>query len=406
MATLRDLGKRCSEAARRWRRPLTVGAWVVALAWSAYLVATAGDGGGGGFGVAVRVLGSIGILYALFLALRPPDAGPPNGGGAGEAGHQPPRADRRDAGRWGIVLLVVALTIGSVGYRMMQGEPLHQTSAFFIGLPALMAMTLALTPKTRSATGTIVKGLTLALLLSGIVLAEGFVCILMASPLVYLVGILVGAPIDYARRRRPQQEMRIYSVVGLGMLALSMQGVVSGPESRRLETATATRIVTASPSEVRAQLASTPVFDEDLPLYLRLGFPRPRVAYGRGLARGDVRTIVFGAESPMESMEPAGAGGGHTHDPAPAAPALELEVVATRPGRVVFEPTRDATAFTHWIGWGRSVVEWRSLGEGRTQVTWTLSYRRRLSPAWYFAPWQRYAMRLATGYLLETVATP
>jgi hypothetical protein len=39
-------------------------------------------------------------------------------------------------------------------------------------------------------------------------------------------------------------------------------------------------------------------------------------------------------------------------------------------------------------------------------VTWTLRYRRRLDPAWYFVPLERYGARLAAGYLIETLATP
>jgi hypothetical protein len=41
-----------------------------------------------------------------------------------------------------------------------------------------------------------------------------------------------------------------------------------------------------------------------------------------------------------------------------------------------------------------------------TRVTWTLRYRRGLDPAWYFGPWERYAVRLAAAYLIESVATP
>ena len=47
-----------------------------------------------------------------------------------------------------------------------------------------------------------------------------------------------------------------------------------------------------------------------------------------------------------------------------------------------------------------------AIGGGDTKVTWTLHYRRSLDPAWYFGPWERYAARLAAGYLIDSVATP
>jgi hypothetical protein len=104
-------------------------------------------------------------------------------------------------------------------------------------------------------------------------------------------------------------------------------------------------------------------------------------------------------------MEPIGSHVSHSR--AAAGPnELELEIARRAPGLVVFKPVLDATAFTHWIDWGRSVVRWRAVSSDTTQVTWTFNYTRRLSPAWYFGPWQQYAARRATSYLIDTVATP
>ena len=56
---------------------------------------------------------------------------------------------------------------------------------------------------------------------------------------------------------------------------------------------------------------------------------------------------------------------------------------------------------------GKSTSEFTFRPQGdRTQVTWTLAYERALDPAWYFGPWERYATRLAAGYLIDAVARP
>ena len=39
-------------------------------------------------------------------------------------------------------------------------------------------------------------------------------------------------------------------------------------------------------------------------------------------------------------------------------------------------------------------------------MRWTLRYKRLLDPAWYFGPWERYAVKLTADYLIQTVATP
>lgn len=391
------------------RRLLALLVWAVAIAWSVYLVSDELNGDGGIFAVIVQTMGSIGILYALFLVTKPQRRGVlelravSREEVVSEGGDE--REESSSAARWAIITITLALGIGGLLYRLAQDNYLHQSAAFFIGVPTVLAITLALTPKAKSATGMIVKGLTLALLLSGVVFFEGFICILMAAPLFYLVGIAIGIPIDRARRRE-QSEGRIYSIVGVALLLLSVEGVTPATSFSQSEVVRVTRVVNASPSSVEQALASTPQFDGDLPFYLKLGFPRPVAARGSGLEVGDRRTIIFGNESPMEPI-----GSSHQHHPGQMNPTgtggvLELKIVRSENGLVVFKPVRDATAFTHWITWARSIVRWEAIDSGSTEVAWTLRFKRRLSPSWYFGPWQRYAAEKAVGYLIDTVATP
>jgi hypothetical protein len=39
-------------------------------------------------------------------------------------------------------------------------------------------------------------------------------------------------------------------------------------------------------------------------------------------------------------------------------------------------------------------------------VTWQTTFDRQLDPWWYFLPWERYAVRKSTEYLLTANATP
>lgn len=393
---------------RERRRLMRLCVWGVAIVWSVYLVTQEINGDGGLFGVVVQTMGSMGILYALYLVTRPQDTGVLNILGVFKEdvvpeGDSEQHEASTSSARWAIITITVALAIGAFAYRLTQDNYLHQSSAFFIGVPAILAITLALTPKARSATGMIVKGLTLVLLLSGVVFFEGFICIVMAAPLFYLVGIIIGIPIDRARRKK-QSEGRIYSIVGFGLLLLSIEGVTPATTVPQHQVVRATQVVQSSSADVREALAATPTFDQPLPLYLKMGFPRPVSAHGEGLRVGDRRTIAFGTESPMEPMEPS-----HQHHALAeqdGGGVLELEIVRSGRNRVVFAPVQDATAFTHWISWGRSIVEWRSLDQNTTEVTWTLHFERRLSPSWYFGPWQRYAAEKAATYLIQTAAMP
>lgn len=94
--------------------------------------------------------------------------------------------------QWSVIGLIVAFSCGAVVYRVLMHERLGHSSAMFLGIPAVLGIVIALTPKAKTVTGGIVKGITLALLMVAPLLGEGYLCILMASPLFYLVGIGIG----------------------------------------------------------------------------------------------------------------------------------------------------------------------------------------------------------------------
>ncbi|HKO58841.1 MAG TPA: hypothetical protein VJ276_23440, partial [Thermoanaerobaculia bacterium] len=225
----------------------------------------------------------------------------------------------------------------------------------------MLAIILALTPRATSATGTIVKGLTICLLMSGPILGEGFICILMAAPLFYLVGIIIGLLTDRARRR---QDSSVLRVVALLPLLAGLEGVTPGLTFPTREEVAATRVVAATPAEVELALAQTPSFPRPLPPFLRLKFPRPGRAAGMGLEPGALRVVRFAG------------GEGKPGD-------LTLRVAERGPASVTFEAVSDTSHIAHWLTWRSSRVTWRPVGAHRTEVTWSVAYDRELDPAWY-----------------------
>src|SRR5258706_2444901 len=185
----------------------------------------------------------------------------------------------------GVILLLAG---GSLAYRWLDRLHLEQTAAMFIGLPAILAVAIAMLPQPKSATGLILKVLSLFLLMSGILLGEGFICILMAAPLVLGVGALIGMSKDRAQRRRGLPLMALPLIVLMGV-----EGTTPRLSFPREEQVTVEKTVTATPAEVRAALAATPRFHTTLPLYLRLKFPLPSETSGSGLQEGALRVGRF-----------------------------------------------------------------------------------------------------------------
>ena len=296
---------------------------------------------------------------------------------------KPAGKDFRDA-RWAVIGMAIVTAGFAVLYRMVQGMHFGHTSLMFVGIPAVLALALAMTPRAKSATGGIMKGITLALLITAPLLGEGYLCILMTAPLFYLVGVVVGAAADYGRRKRTVR----LSCCALVLLPMSLEGVVPQLSFERIQTVAATRIVNGTPEEVETALAQSPRVRTRLPDSLAVGFPRPLEAHGSGLTVGSLRTVHFsGAEGDPEGD-------------------LVVRVAESRPGYLRTEQVSDSSKLTQWIVWRNSEVTWKSMDTTHTVVTWRVSFERQLDPAWYFIPWERLAVREVAGYMIEANATP
>ena len=282
-----------------------------------------------------------------------------------------------------MVVLAVACSVAGALYHGLRWSGYGHSAAMFLGLPAILATLLAMMPKAKTITGGIVKGITLALLIVAPLVGEGYLCILMASPLFYFVGVLVGTSVDSVRRRGNLGRNTTLSCVAVVLLPMCLEGVVPQLTPSRAETVFSTQVFAATPAQVQAALAQSPRTSARLPGFLRIGFPRPLAARGCGLALDDTRTIHF-----------AGAEGDPPGD-------LVMRVAAEHPGYAAFATVSDTSKLTQWLRWQSSEVQWAAVDAQHTRVTWTIHFQRGLDPAWYFGPWERYAVRKAASYLIQ-----
>jgi hypothetical protein len=288
--------------------------------------------------------------------------------------------------RWiWIAFISTAFIIVGFFYRFLMNVGFGHTSLMFIGLPFILAVLLALAPKPKTTTGSIMKGITLALLVVAPLMGEGYLCILIASPLFLLVGLIVGLFLDSSKDDERYTKL---SCVALVLVPFSLEGAVPWLTHNRMQTVEATQTIHAPVDRVQATLAQSPDVTRQLPVFLRIGFPRPIEAHGGGLTINDHRTIHFtGAEG-----DPPG--------------DLTMQVAESRPGYVRFETIGDTSKLTQWIYWRSSEVTYTTIDETHTSVTWRIRFDRQLDPFWYFGPWERFAVRDAAQYLILANATP
>ncbi|MFH8368813.1 hypothetical protein [Streptomyces sp. NPDC018031] len=325
---------------------------------------------------------------------RPEPTGGPADPAAGQRPEEAPAAPGGAAGRLSsarlrLVAVLAALFAAILGYKVLHAGGLEQTALFYVGLPAVIALCVAATCRPRSVTGTALASVTIGLALAGPLLDEGIICLLVAAPLFYALAALIGMNVDAARRRgRGGRAHAFVTAPLLAVLTLEGAGAYDLPRDTRVSV---TRTVAVSPEEYRRALAGPVRFGTPEALFLKIPFPRPRKVTGTGLATGDRRDITF---TPRRSL-------GIGAHPTPR--SMHLVVAAGEPGRVVFDVARDTT-LVRWLELRSAEVRWRATGDGRTEVTWTLRYRRTFDPGWYFGPVQRYGMTQAAGYLSDTFA--
>jgi hypothetical protein len=263
--------------------------------------------------------------------------------------------------RMNLIAFILATAIVSLLLRLTYYTGKETKALMFVGIPTALALLLVLTPSAKSTVGIAAKGVTIGLLMSAILFGEGMICILMTAPIAYIVAISVAFAISSSRPKGPL----VMCLAVLPFICMSLEGLSDSLSFPREETVQAQRIVPARPDEVAATLAGPMNFHARLPIFLRLGFPRPVSARGSSLEPGAERVIHFAG------------GEGHPGD-------LVMQVESRQTGGVVFRALEDHSKIAHWLAWRSADVGWCAVDANHTAITWTLHYRRGLDPAWYF----------------------
>jgi hypothetical protein len=301
-----------------------------------------------------------------------------------------------DSARVATASMVIAVAIGSLVYRALVLGRLEQTAALFVGIPAILAIAVIYTVSPQSATGVACKAVTLGLLVSILLLWEGFVCVALSAPIFYFVAVaLTWVPHQLRGDNHNGPGAGTKGMIALLILPLSLEGVTPSMSFSRHEEVVESRIVNAPAASVADAILQPPRFDRPLPLPLRIGFPRPIAAEVNTTVNGRRRWVIQmrGGEMLLNGMEP------RTGD-------LVLEMVESSPGTIRWRAVSDNSHMTHFLRWQEAEMRIDAVDASTTRITCILRYERALDPAWYFGPMERYATTLAAGYLVDAVAKP
>ena len=292
--------------------------------------------------------------------------------------------------RWGWFAIVAGVGVCFAFYGLLFATNLTESAALYLGLPVVLASAMALQPKSKSALGASMKGLTIALLLSAPLLREGFICILRASPILYPVVALVAWGIDRVRRSDTRRDrLRAGAVVTL-FAVLSLEGTHPWLTFDRINTVTYETTLAGSVDAIRDRLAHPSAITAARPLLTRI-FPPPVIS-GGGLSLGDTRQFDFSYEKWIFIN--------HQDD------HVVFSVTETDANHMRFAPREDTSYLSKYIVWESADITLTPVDAARTRVTTTIRFTRKLDPVWYVQPLQRHYVREAAKILTRTLEPP
>jgi len=225
-------------------------------------------------------------------------------------------------------------------------------------------------------------------LASSAVLFEGFICILFFMPIYFFVVTLAFVASWISVVRDARRSKTYATAIPLLVVLFSFEGTTEVTTIDRHNTATATTSVSLSPQELLQNLATPFALPSSDDWMLGL-FPMPHSIEAGSLEVGDIHRVHTRYHRWFVT---------NTHEG-----VIELRIDSVTPERITVSFVRDTSFFASYVTLIGSDIQFVTDQNGLTNVSLTVSYERRLDPAWYFQPIQQYAMRVMASHLIEEV---
>jgi hypothetical protein len=298
---------------------------------------------------------------------------------------EPPKEESGSFGQALIVGVAVAVVFGLGGFILIRDKTESMGAALFVLLPIVTGFATALLVRGRKlAMASLVLA---AIICTGALIMtriEGWVCVLMSSPLI-VVGLGIGALIGMVVRHFLERfsKKNFITLLMLAVLPFFLMGANRAEEESRrtprAETFTNTLLVDAPRELAWNQLKTFDRIKGSKGLLMRIGLPVPVSCTMSGEGVGATRTCYFESGHIEERVTEWN-------------PPTSMKFVITKfdvPGRP-------------WLSFEDASYELTEEG-GRTLITRKTTIVSRLSPAWYWRRMEKIGVETEHEYLFEEI---
>lgn len=294
--------------------------------------------------------------------------------------------------QWMIIAAILLSAFTGLGIGLLRTSGLDSSALLYIGVPVIIALVFATaTPQSKSVMGYTLKGISFVILISGPLLQEGFICMIMAAPILYIVGALVAWPIDHYRKQqqRDKETSKLNVIVIPALfLVMSMEGTLNEFSFERSNIVEHTQVINASVSDIRKKLGANRLLADTAPLFAKL-FPKPSMINAEGLSIGSKHWVEISYFKWIYWNEKRG--------------VTQFKVTENKDHYIRLSPVLDTSYISSYLTWGNAEIYFEPVANNQTKVTWRVAFNRKIDPVWYVQPLQRYAVSLMTAQLVSTL---
>jgi len=287
-----------------------------------------------------------------------------------------------------IIIAIVLSAFTGIVIGAMRSAGLGGSALLYIGVPTFIALAFASTSKSKSVLGATLKAITFIILISGPILQEGFICMIMAAPILYIAGALVAWPIDHYRKKKNNASKLNSFVLPSLLVLMSLEGVIDETSFDRINTIEHTQVIDASVNQIKTRMANSRKINPSDSVFGKL-FPQPDKINADGISVGDRHWTDISYLKWIYWNEKRG--------------KTLFEVAEHRDNFIRFKPVSDNSYLNSYLTWKESSVFLKTVSAEQTQVTWRIRFQRDIDPAWYVQPLQRYAVSIVAQQMVESL---
>lgn len=229
-------------------------------------------------------------------------------------------------------------------------------------------------------------------LATSIVLREGFICVIFFLP-IYLVLVSIAFLYYLIKENKTNKISKKYSsLIPMLVVALSLEGTIEPLTFPRDNQAVVSQTTNLSVEDIKQNMAR-PFKLEGEGHWMISMFPMPYRIDAGSLNEGDVHTAYIRYHRWFVT---------NTHE---GSSELLIKRIIDTPTstKITTEVLSDTTYFSSYLEIHGTEITLTPLIEGGTQIDLTINYQRKLDPAWYFHPLQKFGVSKMADSLINDI---